>query len=282
MAPRWSPAKTPRPACRRLRSSGCSSPPSERRRDAGVPTRSHPTRSPRSCSPRADRAQPKGVINTHKMMCSNQQALRQPLAVSGAPIHRRCSKGCPGTTPSCAGTAAPTCLCCNGPTTTSTRACPRQQLIAPTLRNLREISTSVYFNVPAGFEALLPHLGAAMCSCAPRSSGGCACSTMQPLRCRRRPGTDSSAWRARRPGVRSRSSAAGARPRPRRCRRRPPDPARFAGAIGVPAPGTEIKLSPKRRQARSAGARSQRHAWLLEAARAHPGLLRSGRLLSHG
>ena len=185
---------------------------------------------------------PKGVINTQRMMCSNQQALRQlwpflerepPVMLEWLPWHH-----------TFAGNVTFNLTLFNGGTMYLDEGMPTPQLIAPTLAICaRSHPPCTSTCRPASRRCC--RTWSRMSSCAPRSSAGCGCSTMQPLHCRRRPGTDSSAWRARRPGVRSRSCAAGARPRPRRCRRRPPDPARFAGAIGVPAPGTEIKLSPK-------------------------------------
>ena len=54
-----------------------SSRPTRARRSSASTARSARTRSPRSCSPRARPASPKGVINTHRMLCANQQMLAQ-------------------------------------------------------------------------------------------------------------------------------------------------------------------------------------------------------------
>ena len=54
-----------------------------RRRRAPRTRRSAPTPSPSSCSPRARPSSPKGVINTQRMMCANQQMLRQCLRLPG-------------------------------------------------------------------------------------------------------------------------------------------------------------------------------------------------------
>ena len=68
--------RSPRSARRPPRSRRCS-----RRRRAHASTRrspgSGPTRSRRSSSPPARPASPKGVINTHRMLCSNQQMAAQ-------------------------------------------------------------------------------------------------------------------------------------------------------------------------------------------------------------
>jgi len=75
---------------------------------------------------------PKGVINTQRMMCSNQQAIVQiwPFVTHRPPV---------GTLYIDAGKPAP-------------------GLMDPTIENLREIAPTVYFNVPRGFQMLAPYL----------------------------------------------------------------------------------------------------------------------------
>ena len=50
---------------------------------------------------------------------------------------------------------------------------PTPSGIGATVRNLREIATTFYVNVPKGFEALLPHLEPSDARCASASSAGC-------------------------------------------------------------------------------------------------------------
>ncbi len=98
---------------------------------------------------------PKGVINTQRMLCANQAMIRSPACAS-SPTSRRCwSTGCRGTTPSAATTISAWCST-TAARSTSTRAsrCP-----APSTRpcaTCSEIAPTIYFNVPKGFEMLLP------------------------------------------------------------------------------------------------------------------------------
>jgi feruloyl-CoA synthase len=61
--------------------------------------------------------------------------------------------GCPGTTPSAATTTSASTIY-NGGTLYIDDGKPTPALMAETLRNLREIAPTVYFNVPTGFEAI--------------------------------------------------------------------------------------------------------------------------------
>ena len=61
---------------------------------------------------------------------------------------------------------------CNGGSLYIDDGKPTPAGIEETLRNLREISPTVYFNVPKGFEMLAHHLHA-MRSCAATSTGAC-------------------------------------------------------------------------------------------------------------
>ncbi len=63
-----------------------------------------------------------------------------------------------------------------------------------TLANLREIATTAYFNVPKGYELLLPALRATPNS-AGRSSAGCRCCSMRPPACGKRYRHEFDAWR---------------------------------------------------------------------------------------
>jgi feruloyl-CoA synthase len=95
---------------------------------------------------------PKGVINTHRMLCANQQMLRQCLAFLGEepPVlvdwlpwnHTFGGNHNVGIT------------LYNGGTLYIDEGKPTPKGIAQTLRNLREISPTIYFNVPKGFEEI--------------------------------------------------------------------------------------------------------------------------------
>jgi feruloyl-CoA synthase len=185
---------------------------------------------------------PKGVINTQRMMCSNQQALRQlwpflerepPVMLEWLPWHH-----------TFAGNVTFNLTLFNGGTMYLDEGMPTPQLIAPTLRNLREISPTMYFNVPAGFQALLPHL---------EQDEPLRASFFRRLRLLYYAAASlpQEAWDR----LERLARAETGRPIPFLCgwgstetapmSTQTPRPARFAGAIGVPAPGTEIKLSPK-------------------------------------
>jgi feruloyl-CoA synthase len=97
--------------------------------------------------------EPKGVINTHRMLCSNQQVLLQafpfmadepPVLVDWLPWNHTFG-----------GNHNYGIALYNGGTLYIDDGKPIQPLMQETLRNLREISTSVYFNVPRGFEELV-------------------------------------------------------------------------------------------------------------------------------
>jgi feruloyl-CoA synthase len=95
---------------------------------------------------------PKGVINTHRMLCANQQMLRQCLAFLGEepPVlvdwlpwnHTFGGNHNVGIT------------LYNGGTLYIDDGKPTPKGIAETLRNLREISPTIYFNVPKGLEEI--------------------------------------------------------------------------------------------------------------------------------
>jgi len=99
---------------------------------------------------------PKGVINTQRMLCSNQEMLRSIMQFL---------------------TEEPPVLCdwlpwnhtfggnhnfgialYNGGTLYIDEGKPAGKAFAATVRNLRDIATTAYFNVPKGFEMLVPYL----------------------------------------------------------------------------------------------------------------------------
>jgi feruloyl-CoA synthase len=95
---------------------------------------------------------PKAVINTHRMWCANQQQMLQSMPVLGEepPVlvdwlpwnHTFGGNHNIGLT------------IFHGGTLHIDDGKPTPQLIGETLRNLREIAPTVYFNVPTGFEAI--------------------------------------------------------------------------------------------------------------------------------
>ncbi len=100
--------------------------------------------------------QPKAVINTQRMLCSNQQMIAQtlpslceapPVLVDWLPWNHT------------AGSNHNTGIVIyNGGTLYIDEGRPVPGLIEHTVRNLREIGPTIYFNVPRGYDALLPYL----------------------------------------------------------------------------------------------------------------------------
>ena len=99
---------------------------------------------------------PKGVINTQRMLCSNQQALAQawpfleerpPVIVDWLPWSHTFG-----------GNHNFNLALRNGGTLYIDGGKPAPGLIETTVRNLREVPSTFYFNVPRGFEMLIPHL----------------------------------------------------------------------------------------------------------------------------
>jgi feruloyl-CoA synthase len=99
---------------------------------------------------------PKGVINTHRMLCANQQQLAQawpfvedrpPVVVDWLPWNHTFGAN-----------HNFNLVLRNGGTMYLDGGKPVPGLIETTVRNLREISPTLYFNVPRGFELLLPFL----------------------------------------------------------------------------------------------------------------------------
>jgi feruloyl-CoA synthase len=97
--------------------------------------------------------EPKGVINTHRMLCSNLQMVRQclpflaeepPVLVDWLPWNHTFG-----------GNHNTGIALYNGGTLYIDDGRPTSDGIGETLRNLREISPTVYFNVPKGFEEIV-------------------------------------------------------------------------------------------------------------------------------
>lgn len=99
---------------------------------------------------------PKGVITTHRMMCSNQQAMVQiwPFLASTAPV---LVDWLPWSH-TFGGSHDFNMVLKNGGSVYVDTGRPAPGLLEATVRNLREVSPTVYFNVPAGFAALMPVL----------------------------------------------------------------------------------------------------------------------------
>ena len=101
-------------------------------------------------------AMPKGVINTHGMLCANQQSLAQiwpftaetpPVLVDWLPWNHTFG-----------GNHNFNLILKRGGTMYIDAGRPAPPLIPITVRNLTEIAPTIYFNVPAGYAALLPFL----------------------------------------------------------------------------------------------------------------------------
>ncbi|NRF67447.1 feruloyl-CoA synthase [Aquincola sp. S2] len=95
---------------------------------------------------------PKAVINTQRMLCANQQMLRQcmafladapPVLIDWLPWNHTFG-----------GNHNVGIVLVNGGTLYIDDGKPTPQGMAETLRNLREIAPTVYFNVPKGFEEI--------------------------------------------------------------------------------------------------------------------------------
>ena len=99
---------------------------------------------------------PKAVINTQRMLCSNQAMIgailafledEPPVMVDWLPWHHTAG-----------GNHNLGLVLWNGGSLYIDDGRPMPAEIGATVRNLREIATTFYVNVPKGFEALLPHL----------------------------------------------------------------------------------------------------------------------------
>jgi feruloyl-CoA synthase len=94
---------------------------------------------------------PKAVINTHRMWCANQQQMLQSMPVLGE--HPVLVDWLPWNH-TFGGNHNVGMVIYNGGTLYIDDGKPVPALIGETLRNLREIAPTVYFNVPTGFEAI--------------------------------------------------------------------------------------------------------------------------------
>jgi feruloyl-CoA synthase len=101
---------------------------------------------------------PKGVINTHRMLCSNQAMLaagfpflgdEPPVVLDWLPWSHTFG-----------GNHNFNMMLTNGGSLYIDDGNPTPPGVPKTARNLREIAPTIYFNVPKGYEALIPHLRA--------------------------------------------------------------------------------------------------------------------------
>jgi feruloyl-CoA synthase len=99
---------------------------------------------------------PKGVVNTHRMLCANQQMLAQawpfveerpPVVVDWLPWNHTFG-----------GNHNFNLVLRNGGTMYIDSGKPVPGLVEATARNLKEIAPTMYFNVPRGYDLLLPFL----------------------------------------------------------------------------------------------------------------------------
>ncbi|HZD19491.1 MAG TPA: AMP-binding protein, partial [Burkholderiales bacterium] len=101
-------------------------------------------------------AMPKGVINTHGMLCANQQQLaqawpfveeRSPVVVDWLPWNHTFG-----------GNHNFNLILRNGGTLYIDGGKPLPGLVETTVKNLADVSPTMYFNVPRGYDLLLPYL----------------------------------------------------------------------------------------------------------------------------
>lgn len=99
---------------------------------------------------------PKGVINTHAMLCSNQQAMAQvwpflsrrpPVIVDWLPWNHTFG-----------GNHNLNMMLWHGGTLYIDNGKPAPGLIERTIANLREVESTIHFNVPRGFDMILAYL----------------------------------------------------------------------------------------------------------------------------
>ena len=99
---------------------------------------------------------PKGVVNTHRMLTANQQQLAQawpfvedrpPVVIDWLPWNHTFG-----------GNHNFNMVLRNGGTLYVDGGKPTPERIGLTVQNLHSVSPTMYFNVPRGFDALLPHL----------------------------------------------------------------------------------------------------------------------------
>jgi feruloyl-CoA synthase len=99
---------------------------------------------------------PKGIVNTQRMLCSNQQAIAQqwpfleerpPVIVDWLPWSHTFG-----------GNHNFNMMLRNGGTLFVDSGKPSPGAIETTVRNLREVAATLHFNVPRGFDMLIPYL----------------------------------------------------------------------------------------------------------------------------
>ncbi|MCH8172286.1 MAG: feruloyl-CoA synthase [Proteobacteria bacterium] len=99
---------------------------------------------------------PKGVLNTHRMLCSNQQAMAQvwpfvakrpPVLLDWLPWNHTFG-----------GNHNFNMILRNGGTLYIDAGKPTPALFSRSVANLREVAPTAYFNVPSGYAMLLPYL----------------------------------------------------------------------------------------------------------------------------
>jgi len=101
---------------------------------------------------------PKGVINTQRMLCANQEMVRDcyaflkdepPVVLDWAPWNHTAG-----------GNKVFNMVLYNGGTFYIDDGRPTPEMIKRTARNLHDVAPTWYFNVPKGYEELVPHLDA--------------------------------------------------------------------------------------------------------------------------
>ena len=142
---------------------------------------------------------PKAVINTQRMICANQVMLRETLAflkdeppviVDWLPWNHTFG-----------GNHNIGLTLYNGGSMYLDEGKPMPGGIEETVRNLREISPTVYFNVPKGYESLLPYLRDDSALRDEILRAGCMRCSSPARRCRRSSGTASTNLRCRKPAI---------------------------------------------------------------------------------
>ena len=100
--------------------------------------------------------QPKGVINTQRMLCANQAMIRSSLEfiVDEPPVVVEW----PPWSHTFGGNHDFNMVLFNGGSFYIDEGKPMPGAIEATVRNLRDVATTIYLNVPKGFEMLLPYL----------------------------------------------------------------------------------------------------------------------------
>ena len=199
---------------------------------------------------------PKGVINTQRMWCANQVMLRQALAVSSqdeppvildwAPWHHTAG-----------GNHDVGLVLYNGGTFYIDDGKPMPGAIEETVRNLREIAPTWYFNVPKGYEALLPYLRDGRRLARETSSAASRCCGSPARRWRSMCSTRSRSWRCR-PAASASCSSTGlgsTETAPFALARTWPSEQRHQ--YGPAGAGLDAEAGADRRQARSARARAR-------------------------